>query len=78
LEILSIRVLENKNVIGLANKLRAIWGHIRDTDISSMNLIDPANQNNNLMDSIDEFEKFKFQTKAKEALLAKYWNDIIW
>lgn len=77
LEILTINALKDKQITGLGNKLRHVWKYIRDVDIFSLQIIDPANRNNNIMDSVDYLSKQKLQNKAKEALIEPYWSGII-
>lgn len=78
LEILSIRALASFSGTWLWNKLRHIWNHINNTDIYSMQIIDPANANNNIMDSVDDFSKSYLKERAKTALNTQYWENIIW
>lgn len=78
LEILSIQSLKSFSWTWLWNKMRHIWNYIKNKDIYSMQIIDPANSNNNIMDSIDDIDKQKLQNKATEALNKQYWEEILW
>jgi hypothetical protein len=78
MEILSIRALNWSSPSGLANKLRTVWKYIENTNLDSLILTDPANSNNNLMDSIDNEQKRLLKNKSSEALKLPYWENIIW
>lgn len=78
LEILSINALKDYSWTELLwPKLRYVRNYIKDNDLYSMRLIDPANANNDIMDSIEYAEKWKLKQLAKSSLNEKFWKNII-
>jgi len=78
LEILTIRALNSYDGVNLLwPKLRHIWTYIKNNDIVSMRLVDPSNQNNDIMESIEYGEKIKLKNMAIKSLSEQFWKDII-
>jgi hypothetical protein len=47
-------------------------------NISSMRLVDPANTNNIISETLTQQEKNSIAQKAKEGCFADKWNGVIW
>jgi hypothetical protein len=78
LEILTVRALNSYTWVNeLWPKLRCVWNFIKDSDLNSLRLIDPSNQNNDIMDSIEYNEKVKLKKLAIASLSEQYWKNII-
>ncbi len=67
LELLAIRALGNEELQGLDKKFKCVLEFIKN-NIDEIRLEDPANTNNNLMDSITQKSKDEIKKFAKRAL----------
>lgn len=78
LELLSISALKNCTSTWLWDRLRHVWRYISDKDIYSIQIIDPSNSSNNIMNSVEDLVKEKLKNQALLALTRPYWWEIIW
>ncbi|MCC8438569.1 hypothetical protein HP567_028960 [Brevibacillus sp. M2.1A] len=67
IELLVIKAMESFSGSGLDNKVKHVLQYIKD-EVESINLIDPANSNNNVADIIDSSRKTLFKTTAEYCL----------
>lgn len=67
LELLVIKALDGFAESGLDNKVKKVLNFIKD-EVETVNLIDPANSNNNVADIIDYSRKLLFKTTASTCL----------
>jgi hypothetical protein len=75
LELLTIEALKWSRG-GLADNVMAVFRYI-DTNLASTRFIDPANTANVISDDLTAAEKFVVLVRAREALAARYWSDIL-
>ncbi len=76
IEILAIEVLKNQQC-SLNNKVWGLLITLRDT-VQTRRIIDPANSNNNIADSMTNAEKQAIAKAAKDSLNQESWSSIIW
>jgi len=67
LELMIKKAFENQNLIGLDNKFEYMMNYIVD-NIDNIVLIDPANSNNDIAETIKETHKTKIKKYARRAL----------
>lgn len=77
LELIVLRALSGSFERGYDDKVLAILRFVRDR-VLDIPLIDPANTNNNLADSIPRTQKEVMRRQAIESLGKQYWREIIW
>jgi hypothetical protein len=75
IEILATEILNKNN--SLETNVWKLLQTLRDT-VQSRRIIDPANSNNNISDSMTNAEKQAIATTAKNSLNQDYWSSIIW
>ncbi|MCC3377147.1 hypothetical protein [Cohnella sp. REN36] len=66
-ELLVIKALDGFASTGLDNKVKKVLNYIKD-EVETVNLVDPANSNNNVADIIDYSRKLLFKTTATTCL----------
>jgi tRNA nucleotidyltransferase (CCA-adding enzyme) len=67
MELLVIQALEDSSAQGLKEKVKEVLEYV-DENIQDINLIDPANSNNNVADAIDTVKKSIMKTTASTCL----------
>ena len=77
LELLVIKALSSSNLNDYGTQFLEVLEYIRD-NAATVKLIDPANSNNNVSDSIDYVDKFNISNHARSSLLKQYFDDIVW
>ena len=77
LELIVLDALKNKTIGDLANNFYAVLTFLRDSFVPKT-VIDPANTNNIISETLYLSEKQLIAGKAKEALLKSTWREIIW
>lgn len=77
LELLTIEALKNCPKDDYGN---ALWRVLTfaAANVETIKLIDPANGNNDVSDSITSEEKTNFKNQAASSLKQQYWKDIVW
>ena len=76
-ELLVARVLNGTQLVGYDKKLVEMFTYIAN-NIESARIIDPANSNNIISDLIPIATKRHVAARAKAALLARTWNEVVW
>jgi hypothetical protein len=77
LELTVLDALCNKTVNDLANNFWSILGYLNESFVDKV-VIDPANSNNSISDTLTKSEKEAIQKVAKDSLTKKTWGEIIW
>ncbi len=76
IEILVTEVLKNKGS-SLDNNVLELLRMLQDT-VQNRHIVDPANSNNIISDSLTETEKQVIANAAKDSLNQEYWSSVIW
>ena len=77
LELLVIKALSSSNSNDYGTQFLEVLEYIRD-NAATVKLIDPANSNNNVSDSIDYVDKFNISKHARSSRSKRYFEDIVW
>jgi hypothetical protein len=77
LELLTIRALKDTNYQGYDTKLMAVFAFLRD-HLARLRLVDPANSGNVISDLMDDAHKRAVASAAGNAVVAPYWEHIVW
>jgi hypothetical protein len=76
LELIAIKVLSEKKSIKISDNFFKILEYI-SANIENVRIIDPANTNNNISETLTRSEKDALMKSAKKSICASNWADII-
>lgn len=75
LEILGVEGAKGTSMVDVEPQIAAALMHIRDR-IQTANIVDPANSNNNLGDTMTAQERLATRNAAAAAIVARTWNEV--
>jgi len=77
IELMSIQALKGR-LIGAHEENFLYLLDYMYKNIETIRVVDPANSNNVISDSIYKYEKTAIKRVAKESLQKQYWSEILW